>query len=187
MLIVHAANKNINRNCDYSAIINKYKDLAFNIALKITKNEQDSEEIVQDSFVKVFNGLNKFKNESQFSTWFYRIVYNTAISSIRHKKHIAIEIDDNLTDTLENNRIECAIKNLDESDRKQLIKEALAKLNAIDYTILSLYYFDDLSLKEISKIVEKEKNYLKVLLQRARLKLYNGLSISLKKELKELI
>jgi RNA polymerase sigma factor (sigma-70 family) len=176
VLNVWAANKNINRNCDYSVIINKYKDLAFNIALKITKNEQDSEEIVQDSFVKVFKGLNNFRNESQFSTWFYRIVYNTAISSIRHKKHAAIEIDDKLIATLENNQIECAIKNLDEYDRKLLIKEALAKLNAIDYTILSLYYFEDLSLKEISKIVEKDKNYL-----------YNGHSISIKRELKELI
>jgi RNA polymerase sigma-70 factor (ECF subfamily) len=180
-------NHNIDQNRDYSAIIHKYKDLAFNIALKITKNEQDSEEIVQDSFVKAFKGLNNFKNESQFSTWFYRIVYNTAISSIRHKKLIAIEINNNLTATLDNNQIECAIKNLDDKDRKQLIKEALAKLNAIDYTILSLYYFEDLSLKEIAKIVGKEKGYLKVLLQRARLKLYYGLSISLKKELKELI
>jgi len=131
--------------------------------------------------------LNKFKNESQFSTWFYRIVYNTAISSIRQKKHITTEIDDNLTDTLENNQIECAINNLEEYDRKQLIKEALSKLSELDYTILSLYYYEDLSLNEISKIVDKRKNYLKVLLQRARLKLYNGLSISLKKELKELI
>jgi RNA polymerase sigma factor (sigma-70 family) len=179
-------NHHFSKNCDYSTIINKYKVLAFNIALKITKNEQDSEEIVQDSFIKAFKGLNNFKNESQFSTWFYRIVYNTAISSIRNKKHIAIEFDDKLTATLENNQIECAIRNLDEYDRKQLIKEALAKLNEIDYTILSLYYYEDLSLKEISKIVEKEKDYLKVLLQRARLKLYNGLSISLKKELKEL-
>ena len=187
MLIVYAANKNINRNCDYTAIINKYKVLAFNIALKITKNEQDSEEIVQDSFVKAFNGLNKFKNDSQFSTWFYRIVYNTAISSIRHKKHITIEIDDHLIEAFENDQIESVIKNLDENDRKMLIAEALTKLNELDYTILSLYYFEDLSLKEISKIVEKEKTYLRVLLQRARLKLYNGLSISLKKELKELI
>ena len=179
-------NHNFNKSCDYSTIINKYKVLAFNIALKITKNEQDSEEIVQDSFVKAFNGLNNFKNGSQFSTWFYKIVYNTAISSIRHKKLCTTEIDDKLTATLENNQIECAIKNLDEYDRKQLIKEALAKLNEIDYTILSLYYYEDLSLKEISKIVEKDKDYLKVLLQRARLKLYNGLSISLKKELKEL-
>jgi RNA polymerase sigma factor (sigma-70 family) len=175
------------QNCDYSTIINKYKDLAFNIALKITKNELDSEEIVQDSFVKAFKGLNNFKNESRFSTWFYRIVYNTAISSIRHKKHITLEIDDNLTDTLENNQIESAIKSLEEDDRKQLIKEVLAKLNELDYTILSLYYYEELSLNEISKIVDRKKDYLKVLLQRARLKLYNGLSISLKKELKELI
>jgi RNA polymerase sigma-70 factor (ECF subfamily) len=181
------ANQNIRQNSEYSTIINKYKDLAFNIALKITKNEQDSEEIVQDSFVKAFKGLNKFRKESQFSTWFYRIVYNTAISSIRHKKRIAVEIDDKLKDALENDQIEFAIKKVDEYDRKMLIKEALAKLNELDYTILSLYYYEDLSLKEISKIVDENKNYLKVLLQRARLKLYNGLSISLKKELKELL
>ncbi len=182
-----ATNQNTSQNCNYSTLINKYKDLAFNIALKITKNEQDSEEIVQDSFVKAFKGLNEFKNESQFSTWFYRIVYNTAISSIRHKKYITVKIDDNLTNTLKNNQIKGAINNLDEYDRKLIIKQALAKLNELDYTILSLYYYEDLSLKEISKIVEKEKNYLKVLLQRARIKLYNGLSASLKKELKELL
>ncbi|MFZ1290162.1 MAG: sigma-70 family RNA polymerase sigma factor, partial [Melioribacteraceae bacterium] len=110
-----------------------------------------------------------------------------AISSIRYKKHLTVEIDDNLTDNLESNKIECAINNLDAYDRKQLINEALAKLNELDYTILSLYYYEDMSLKEISKIVEKKKNYLKVLLQRARLKLYNGLSTSLKSDLKELI
>lgn len=180
-------NQNNNQNFDYSVIINKYKGLAFNIALKISKNEQDAEEIVQDSFVKAFKGLNKFKNKSQFSTWFYRIVYNTAISSIRYKKHLTVEIDDNLTENFESNQIECAINNLDAYDRKQLINEALAKLNELDYTILSLYYYEDMSLKEISKIVEKKKNYLKVLLQRARLKLYNGLSTSLKSDLKELI
>jgi RNA polymerase sigma factor (sigma-70 family) len=175
------------KDCDYSTIIDKYKDLAFNIALKITKNEQDSEEIVQDSFVKAFNGLNNFKKESQFSTWFYRIVYNTAISSVRHQKYIAVEIDYKLTNTLGNNQIESAINKLDENDRKVLIKEAMEKLNELDYTLLSLYYYEDLSLKEISKIVEMKKNYIKVLLQRARIKLYNGLSTSLKKELKELI
>jgi len=180
-------NRNTNQNCDYSAIIDKYKDLAFNIALKITKNEQDSEEIVQDSFVKAFSGLHKFKKDSQFSTWFYRIVYNTAISSIRHKKHVAVELDHNLTEIIENTQIESVISNLDKDDRKLLIRESLSKLNELDYTILSLYYYEELSLKEISKIVEKKTNYLKVLLQRARLKLYNGLSVSIKKELKELI
>jgi RNA polymerase sigma factor (sigma-70 family) len=181
------ANQHSNQFCNYSAVIDKYKDLAFNIALRITKNEQDSEEIVQDSFVKAFNGLNNFKNESQFSTWFYRIVYNTAISSIRYKKHFAVEIDGNQTGSLNNIQIEYTVKNLDAQDRKLLISEALAKLNELDYTILTLYYYEEMSLKEISKVVDQKKNYLKVLLQRARLKLYDGLSTSIKKELKELI
>jgi RNA polymerase sigma-70 factor (ECF subfamily) len=181
------ANQQSIQNCNYSKIIDKYKNLAFNIALRITKNEQDSEEIVQDSFVKAFNGLNNFKNESQFSTWFYRIVYNTAISSLRHTKHIAVEIDDYQTDSLDNHQIEYTIKNIDAQDRKLLIREALAKLNELDYTLLSLYYYEDMSLKEISKIVDQKKNYLKVLLQRARKKLYDGLNTSIKKELKELI
>ncbi len=180
-------NQNTNQDFDHSELINKYKDLAFNIALKITKNELDSEEVVQDSFVKAFRGFNKFKNESQFSTWFYRIVYNTAVSSVRLKKLPIVEINDNLFDPIENSQVESAVNKLDAYDRKRLISEALSNLNELDYTILSLYYYEDLSLKEISKIVDKKRNYLKVLLQRARLKLYTGLSVSLKKELKELI
>lgn len=182
-----AVNQDINQEIEYLALIDKYKDLAFNIALKITKNEQDSEEIVQDSFVKAFSGLNKLKNESQFSTWFYRIVYNTAISFKRKKKIKTVELDNKITDTFENNQIECALSNLNESDRIMFIRDSLTKLNELDYTILSLYYYEDMCLKEISKVVGKDCNYLKVLLQRARLKLYNSLSNTLKRELKELI
>ena len=176
-----------NKESDYKAIIEKHKDLAFNIALKITKNEQDSEEIVQDSFVKAFNGLSNFKNESQFSTWFYKIVFNTAISAMRGKRINTVEIDNYVSNNIENNGIENALKKLDECDRKILISDSLAKLSELDYTILSLYYYEELGLKEISKVVGKKSNYLKVLLQRARLKLFNSLSQSLKNELKELI
>jgi RNA polymerase sigma-70 factor (ECF subfamily) len=179
--------QNINQDCDYSELINKYKDLAFNIALKITKNELDSEEVVQDSFVKAFRGYNKFKNKSQFSTWFYRIVYNTAVSSVRLKKLPFVEINDSFSNPIDNSQVESAVNRLDAYDRKRLISEALSKLNELDYTILLLYYYEDMSLEEISKIVDKKRNYLKVLLQRARLKLYTRLSVSLKKELKELI
>lgn len=178
--------QNNNQESDYIALIDKHKDLAFNIALKITKNEQDSEEIVQDSFVKAFNGLSNFKNESQFSTWFYKIVYNTAISTIRSKRINTVDID-NYVSNIEINSIENELKRLDESDRKSLINDSLSKLSELDYTILSLYYYEELSLKEISKVIGKDGNYLKVLLQRARLKLFNSLSETLKNELKELI
>jgi len=181
------ANPNIPKQADYAILIEKHKVLAFNIALKITKNQQDAEEIVQDAFVKAFGAYSGFKKESQFSTWFYRIVFNTAISSIRQKRIKTVEIDSTLTETLASNQIANTLTKLDNYDRKRLISKSLENLNELDYTILSLYYYQELSLKEISKIVDKKPNYLKVLLQRARGKLYNSLSASIKKELNELI
>lgn len=176
-----------NSEPDYRYLIDKHKSLAFNIALKITQNEQDAEEVVQDSFMKAFSGLKCFKHESQFSTWFYRIVYNTAISSIRSKKTWSVDIDTRINESIDNNQIENALKRLTDHDRKQLITEAMSKLGERDYTLLTLFYFQELRIKDIAKIVKQKPNYIKVLLQRARIKLYNLLSTPIKNELKELI
>lgn len=172
-------------NKDYSIIIDKYKDLAFTIALKITKNEQDSEEIVQDSFVKVFQNLSKFKNDSQFSTWFYRIVYNTSLSAIRKRKVSTSEFNLDKDCMLDNHNNVDQI--LNHQDRRFIIQTAMNKLNELDFAILSLYYYEYKSLKEISFITGKKRNYLKVLLQRARIKLFNQLNDSVKSELRELL
>src|SRR6056297_3810878 len=100
-----ATHPNIPKQADYAILIERHKVLAFNIARKITRNEQDAEEIVQDAFVKAFGAYSGFKKESRFSTWFYRIVYNTAISSIRQRRVKTVEIDANLTETLPSEQI----------------------------------------------------------------------------------
>lgn len=184
------ANLNTYTNTEYdnfSKLIDKYKDVAYTIALKITRNEQDSEEIVQDSFVKVFHGLSKFKNESQFSTWLYRIVYNTSISALRHRKIKTTEIKTQHINSYSTNDIDESIESLNQKDRMILIQTAMSKLGELDYTILTLFYFENKSLKEIALITGEKRNYLKVLLQRARNKLYGEFNLSLKSELKELI
>ena len=172
---------------DYSIIIDKYKDLAFTIALKITKNEQESEEIVQDSFVKVFQNLSKFKNDSQFSTWFYRIVYNTSLSAIRKGKISTSEFNSDQNGIIDNNSYNNVDQILNRQDIRFIIQTAMNKLNELDFTILSLYYYENKSLKEISFITGKKRNYLKVLLQRARIKLLDQLNDSVKSELRELL
>ena len=53
---------------------------------RMLKNEMDAEEVLQDSFLKAFSGLRNFKNEAKFSTWFYRIVYNTALTRLSGKQ-----------------------------------------------------------------------------------------------------
>lgn len=172
---------------EYSNIIDKYKDLAYTIALKITKNEQDSEEIVQDSFVKAFQGLSKFRNDSQFSTWFYRIVYNTAISATRRGKLQTTNIDEESIEKIEDIDVAEVTKNLNHQDRIFLIRNAMDKLDELGYTILTLFYYESKSLKEIAAITGKKRNYLKVLLQRARRKLYDELNDSTRSELRHLL
>ena len=170
----------------YASIIDQYKDLAYSIAFKITKNEQDSEEIVQDSFIKAFQNLHKFRNDSKFSTWFYRIVFNTAISATRKNRLQTTGINKELIDNRE--KVDSnVIQNLNQQDRKRIIKKGMDKLDALDFTVITLFYYQTKSLKEIAVITGNDRNYLKVILQRARRKLLNALNDADKLELKKLL
>src|SRR5690606_10923412 len=71
---------------DFSILIDRYKNKAFSLLKRLLKNEMEAEEVLQDCFLKAFNALNDFRSESKFSTWFYKIVYNTALSRISVKK-----------------------------------------------------------------------------------------------------
>ena len=170
----------------YASIIDQYKDLAYSIAFKIIKNEQDAEEIVQDSFIKAFQNFHKFRNDSKFSTWFYRIVFNTAISTTRKNRIQTTGINEELIDSRESVDTN-AIQNLDQLDRKRIIKKGMEKLDALDFTVITLFYYESKSLKEIGVITGNDRNYLKVILQRARRKLLNALNDSDKLELKKLL
>ncbi|MBI3482593.1 MAG: sigma-70 family RNA polymerase sigma factor, partial [Bacteroidetes bacterium] len=70
----------------YATLVDKYKSFAFTIALKVVNNRAEAEEIAQDGFIKAFHYLKKFNREAKFSTWLYRIVFNTAISYKRKSK-----------------------------------------------------------------------------------------------------
>ena len=63
----------------FGYFVETYQDMAITIAYRICGNKQDAEDLVQDSFVKAYHNLHSFRHESKFSSWFYRIVYNTAL------------------------------------------------------------------------------------------------------------
>lgn len=75
----------------FAVLVDRYKDLIFSLALKMVKNREEAEEVAQDTLIKVFNSLEKFKGESKFSTWIYKVAYNTCLDRIkkikRRRKH----------------------------------------------------------------------------------------------------
>lgn len=168
----------------FSELIEKYKDMAYNIAFQITRNREDAEEVAQDSFVKVYQSINKFNNDSKFSTWLYSIVYNTAISKTRKKKLMTVYIDNqyhSIEDTQDS--LNC----LKTSEQKKYIELALDRLNADDRAIVSLYYIEEKSITEIAEITGIKMSNVKVKLFRSRKVMYSELESLLKEDVKSIL
>jgi RNA polymerase sigma-70 factor (ECF subfamily) len=150
----------------FTAIVAKYGKMVFTIVRKIVVNREDAEDITQEVFIKVFKSLDKFREESEFSTWLYRIAYNTTISELRKKKLYYVPVEDNL---LVNN-------NIDEKDEEieiklQYLEKALKKLSPDEIFLVTLYYMDEQSIENISKISDLSVSNIKVKLHRIRKKL----------------
>ena len=161
----------------YAEMVNKYKSYAFTVAQKILQNRPDAEEATQDAFIKAFHHLADFNRQAKFSTWFYRIVFNTAITYKRKRRHHFQSIENTVVEYHEE-----ANAMLEKRDKKKYLDLAMEKLNAADKTALTLFYMEEFSLEEIAEITGMQANTAKVRIHRARQRLADELKILLKKE-----
>jgi RNA polymerase sigma factor (sigma-70 family) len=152
---------------DYSLLIERYKNKAFSLLNRMLKNEMDAEEVLQDSFLKAFNGLSNFKNEAKFSTWFYRIVYNTALTRLSGKRRKMEDETSSIEDILElqsNNDY----KESEKADLSKFINELVGQLPPKYATVINLFYMEGLSCEEISEVMNNTVTSVKVILHRSR-------------------
>jgi len=164
----------------FSYIVERYQDIVFSIALKVLRNREDAEEMAQESFIKAYKSLHTFKGNAKFSTWLYRITYNSCISEVRKKKiHFASTDDIEIKDETQ----ELNLDGIPEENRARVIKTAIEKLPEEEYTLVLLYYFEEQSVEEISKVTKLSESNTKVKLYRARKKLYRILNEMMKDEL----
>ncbi len=159
----------------YTQLVEKHKDMVFTIANKITRHREDAEEIAQDVFLKAFQHLKEFKKQSKFSTWLYRIAYNTAISKIRKKSLEYANLDDNMIEQIPETEVEQELKDINEQEKKQLVDKALEQLNELDYLIIMMFYMKEKSIEEIAEITSLSKSNVKVKLHRIRKRIYREL------------
>jgi RNA polymerase sigma-70 factor (ECF subfamily) len=172
---------------EYAILIDRYKNMVFNIAKKIAGNREDAEEIAQDVFVKAFQGLAGFRATSKFSTWLYKIAYNHSISFIRKKNIDTQSIDETgsfIYETLGEN--DPLLGQLDDIP-VEYAQKALEKLDQTDQIILTLYYKEELPVKEIAPIIGLSVANIKVRLFRGRKKLMGELEKTFKTEMVDLL
>lgn len=180
----HYINLVLNGNTNsFATLVDRYKDLVFTLALKMLNNREEAEEIAQDTFIKVYNSLNKFKGESKFSTWIYKVTYNTCLDALKKKKKqqnvtYIEDFSEHQTKTLEN-----ILDSIDEKERNQAIQDCLEELPSDEAFLLTLYYFDDQSIEEIAKVMNISTSNIKVKLFRTRKKLASILKNRLEPEI----
>jgi RNA polymerase sigma-70 factor (ECF subfamily) len=166
-------------------LVNVYQDMAYTIAVRILQNSEDAEEVVQDSFLKAFRYLDRFKRASKFSTWLYRIVYNTALTKIGAKTLPTTELGED-TERMAYAQEDNTWHGLIESDRKKYVEMALDSLKAEDRLIITLHYIAEKSIKEITEILDMKSSAVKMRLLRGRKQLETRLRQTLNNEITEL-
>lgn len=161
----------------YAELVDQYKSYAFTIALKIVNDRAEAEEVAQDAFIKAFNYLKNFNRTARFSTWLYRIVFNTAISYKRKRRIVTETIDNKHVENPE--RADAA---MERDDKTTFVNEALRKLNEADQLAIQLFYIKEFSLEEVADLMGQNANTIKVRIHRARQRLADELKLLLKKE-----
>ncbi len=150
----------------FAYFVETYQGMAINIAYRICENMQDAEDVVQESFVKAYKNLHTFRLESKFSTWFYRIVFNTAVTHTKSKMWL---ISDQVESVAENEFSEFdTAKQIENIETSEIVSVMLNKMPNAYGLLLSLFYLEDNSVKEIAKITGLNDSNVKVMLFRAR-------------------
>ena len=171
----------------YAALVDKYKKMAFNVALQLMENREDAEEVAQDAFLKAYQALDTYKGDAKFSTWVYRILYNTAISRLRKKKLNVSSIDEDNSTIINIKSTQSALQELKAQERQKFLEKALNKLNVDERTLLTLFYLEENSVEEVCTITGLNQSNVKVKLHRARKKLYAELELLLHDEVKTIL
>jgi RNA polymerase sigma-70 factor, ECF subfamily len=164
-------------NACFVEIVDRYSQKAHNLALRITRNQEDAEEILQDVFVTVFNKIDKFEGKSAFSSWLYRITVNTAFMKLRKRKQSPAVSLEEISQGVQENWVGTRSDNADTNyissrhELREALERAINRLPDEYKVIFVLRDVDGLSNQEVGDILNLSVPAVKSRLHRSRLML----------------
>ena len=167
----------------FSFLVEKYQHMVYSLSLKILGNREEAEDAAQEAFMKAYNSLRFFSGRSAFKTWFFRIVYNNAISRQRSQKKREYGIEDVRLSNEELAVTETAMNKIQAEERNKYLTFGMEKLDSEEKAMLSFYYYDETPMEEIAVITGYSLSNTKVKIFRARKHLLSELHKILKDEI----
>jgi RNA polymerase sigma-70 factor (ECF subfamily) len=147
----------------FEILVKRYQKRLHSFVLHVVGDPQAAQDVVQESFINLYKTIDRVLVDKKFSTYIFSIARNTAISYLRaHKKQVSLE------DIVILDEDEHLYSGIIAAEKKHEVKKALSKLEEKYRRVIRLYYFDDLSYQEISKIMRLPVNTVRTHLFRAK-------------------
>jgi len=165
----------------FADLVDRHKDRALTVAVRLLRRREDAEEAVQDAFVRAFRGLAEFRGESKFSTWFYRILYNICLTRLRRGQvgqagHVGMTVSIDDPDAANPaaavaDEGEDPLDQLDINETRAIVAEEMARLPERFRLPVTLFYVNDMSYEEIAAVLDAPIGTVKTNLFRGRVAL----------------
>ena len=144
----------------YTAIIKKYQEKLYWHIRRLVVNHDDANDVLQNVFIKVWKGLENFREDSQLYTWLYRIATNESLTFLEHeKKRSVVSLQDEMDGGL-SNRVK-ADTNFDANKLGWRLQVAIQQLPEKQRVVFNLRYYDEMPYQEMSEILETSEGALK--------------------------
>jgi RNA polymerase sigma factor (sigma-70 family) len=161
----------------FSNLVVKYQDRIYSFVVRSIRNQEDAKDITQNVFFNAFSNLKRFKKESSFTTWLYRIAINQVKNYWRTKKNRFVIAESEFKPLSEGNRnwfreISDANKEVNSEELKQTVNDLISFLPLEQKQIFFLYYISGHTCQEIAEIFKTSASNVKIQLYRGREYLY---------------
>lgn len=147
------------REIAFRHLISKYKERLYWHIRKIVLNHDDADDVLQNTFIKIWNGIDSFRAESSLFTWLYRIATNESITFLNQRKRRAMssltEENEFLLENLESDVY------FDGSEWQMLLQKAIAMLPEKQRLVFNMKYFDEIKYEDMSEILDTSVGALK--------------------------
>ena len=159
----------------YQEIVKEYQKKLFSYVYRLTGSREETEDIVQNVFVKAYRGIKSFDNKKRFSPWIYRIAHNEAVNYLKKrnkKKFVSWEDIVSSKDKLEMQSEERSpLDDWLRKESKRTVEQALEQLPKKYQEVLTMRYFAEKSYEEIGEVIGKSVNTVGTLISRAKKRL----------------
>lgn len=163
----------------FGELVSRYESKVFSLALKMLRNPEDAEDVLQDTFLRAYRGIKSFQGTSTFSTWIYRITANSALMRLRKKQLPTVSIEDQEENETPVSVVDWTpgpVEQLLNSELRKVMEEAIEGLPPEFRQVFILRDVEELSNADVAEILDLSVAAVKSRLHRARLKVRNRLA-----------